>query len=72
MAGLSNETVKSYRIKGKVYDVIGCWDSETPEGQYDFYDLYDDQGNCLNEGDPYWELPSEEEVIEVLSMRGEL
>lgn len=61
-----NETITQYSIDGKLYDVVGCWDSETPEGEYDFYDLYDSEGHCLNEGEPFYCKPTIEEVTEYL------
>jgi hypothetical protein len=43
---MGNETVATYVIEGRKYDVVGCWDEETPQGRYDFYDVYDDRGQC--------------------------
>lgn len=68
-----DELVKSYKINGRTIDVYGCWDSETPEGKFDFYDLYETQGRfaeCLNVGNPFWEMPSKDDVEEFLETAG--
>ena len=64
---LGNELVCQYRIDGREIDVYGCWDGETPENEYDFYDIYDQDGICLNEGDPWFEKPTEADVEEYLT-----
>lgn len=33
------------------------------DGQDDFWDLFADDGSCLNEGNPFWSLPTADEVI---------
>ena len=65
---IGNETVETFIIKDRKYDVVGCWGSETPENEYEFYDLYDEDGNCLNEGDPWYERPTEQDVEQYLKL----
>jgi len=36
------------------------------DGEDTFYDLFDETGCCLNEGSPYWTLPTRREVVQVL------
>jgi hypothetical protein len=55
------EDVATYWFDDKQYVVEGHW-SIVNEGNYDFFDLYDGDGQCLNEGNPYYELPTEVEV----------
>lgn len=68
--GLGNEVVKTYEIDGVVYDVYGCWDNDTPENEYDFYDIYvRETGECINLGFPFhYEdgLPTEKEIRDML------
>jgi len=74
MGKLGNEIVATYYIeyKGLVrrkFHVYACWDGETPENEYDFYDVYLDDGTgqfCVNEGNPFWELPTRDEVKEFI------
>jgi hypothetical protein len=46
-------------------DVYGCldnsnnWNTDRP---YDFYDAYIN-GICINEGDPFYEMPTEETLL---------
>lgn len=64
MAQSFNTDVATYKIKGKIIRVYACYDDyrdfesgKTP----DFYDVYEDNGQfqvCINEGDPYYELPT--------------
>lgn len=55
---MGNQLFATYYIGGEKYEIYGCWDNETEENKIDFYDLYDEKGNCLNEGNPFWECPS--------------
>ena len=73
---MGSQVVTTYVIEGQQIDVVGCWDKETPEGTFDFYDLYDDAGTSLNLGDPWYPgeydatdttPPSEESVRTVLA-----
>jgi len=57
--------LRIYVIDGKQYDIVGCWDKETPEDEYDGYDIYDD-GHCVNEGNMLYEIPTRDEVKELL------
>jgi hypothetical protein len=68
---MGNEVVREYKIDGKGYTLIGCWDGDTPENEFDFFDLFDDEtGLCLTEGEPYFEIPTEDEIrIDVLERR---
>mgnify|MGYP001132870119 FL=1 len=71
MGNLHNETVASYVINNKQVDVVLCWQGKEPEEDKDrFYDLYDNNGNCLNEGEPWHDdgggIPSEVDVREGL------
>lgn len=64
-----SEVVAEYVIEGKTYTVYGCWDHETPDDEYEFYDVEVD-GECINLGEPFYELPSEETVREYLEEEG--
>ena len=80
---LPQETVKTHEIAGRMVDVVACRDSDTPEGEVEFYDLWlrgDDTGcldTCLNEGDPWYPEdgvmpPTVEEIRRYLSDNDEL
>lgn len=65
------ETIEEFQYKGRIFQVDGCWDGETPEGEYDFYELWEagdwGVGICLTEGsDPFYDRPSREELIETI------
>ena len=62
-----NETIGNYLINHQRIDIVGCWDNETPENEYDFFDLYNENGICLNEGDPFYEFPTWADVKEYLT-----
>ena len=65
-----NEHVATYYYDSndsgqQVFDIYACYDNME---QYDirdvqFYDLYDKSGNCVNEGDPFYEFPTWQEVF---------
>ena len=73
---MDNELLATYTFRGRKIDVYGCIGNDTPEGEFEFYDLYDHEtGICLNEGDPWypgeWSVtpiapPTEEEVTACL------
>ena len=64
-----DEQVATYEIAGKTINIYGCWDSETPEGEYDFFDIYEAvSGECLNLGSPFYTKPTQAEVEEFLTM----
>ena len=62
--------VAVYYINNKKIQVDGCWDNQTPEGKYDFYDLFSENGNCLNLGNPIYDegygVPTYEDTYEIL------
>lgn len=49
-----------------VYEVYACYDS--PHDRYkrnvSHYDVYDKHGGCVNEGDPFYEMPTWQEVFD--------
>lgn len=63
---MGNELVATYRINGKKFSIFGCWDNDTPENEFDFYDVYDEDGTCLNEGCMFQCMPSREQLAEYL------
>jgi len=64
---MGNELVAQYYIFGKTYDIYGCWDNDTPENKFDFYDVYNrETGICINIGNPFYEFPSYNELVEYI------
>ena len=68
---LGNETVETVEVLGVSVDVVGCWDEETPEGKYDFYDLFV-KGECVNLGEPCYERPTKEDIRAFLEIWREM
>lgn len=64
---MGNELVETMNINGQTIEIIGCWDSDTPENEFDFFDIYEN-GTCLNEGDPFYDRPSIEEIQDFLEL----
>lgn len=66
MGAIGSELVTTITIDGYSYDIYGCYDGDTPENEFDFYDVYTaDDGMCQNEGDPFYEKPSESDIKEI-------
>jgi len=65
---MGNELVGSVTVNGIEVDIVGCWDNETPENQYDFYDLFVD-GECINLGEPCYEYPTTDDIEAFLELR---
>ena len=71
MGNFHSETVATYVVDNQQVDVVLCWEGKEPEEDKGrFYDLYDSDGTCLNEGEPWYpdgdETPSEIDVRELL------
>jgi len=63
------EHVEWREVDGRRVEVVGCWDEDTPEGQYDFYDLYLD-GECINLGEPcHGGKPTDDDVRAFLELQ---
>ena len=67
---LHQEYVVTYTINGKKIAIDLCWQGDDPGLDKDrFYDFYDEDGNCLNLGEPWHDdgdgIPTEAEVLEV-------
>lgn len=67
MASIGNEIVATHDINGREVIVYGCYDSDTPETEFDFYDVYLD-GQCINEGEPFYHKPTEQDIIACLEL----
>lgn len=70
MSRVRNEKVASYVINKTRVDVIMCWSGADPSADSDcFYDLYTQNGKCLNEGTPWFDdgdgVPSKEDILDV-------
>ncbi len=64
---MGNELQGIYYILGEKYSIYACWDKETPEYEIDFYDVFDKDGTCINEGEPFWEFPTYKELREYVT-----
>lgn len=68
MSTTITEQVASYIYDKDVsygaYNVFACYDSinDYDNRKADFYDVYDNSGVCVNEGNPFYELPSWKEI----------
>lgn len=60
---MGNELLAIYIIFGEEYKVYGCWDNDTPENEFDFYDI-NDKDSTINIGEPFFDFPTWEEVKE--------
>lgn len=66
MKSMQRQTLATFFIYGKSYDIDGWFDEDTPDDVFDFYDIFDKNGTCLNEGEAYYKFPSYEEVRELI------
>ena len=64
---MGNQVIATHLILGENYDVIGCFDGDTPENEFDFFDVFQARtGLCLTEGNPFYEKPTRQDVIETV------
>jgi hypothetical protein len=69
MANAGNdEYVKTYRIGDRQIELYGTRYADTPDAEFDFYEIFEN-GICLNEGDPLYEVPSEAELARIVAAR---
>ena len=49
-----------------VYEVYACYDSlhDRYKRNVSHYDIYDKNGVCVNEGDPFYEMPTWQKVFD--------
>lgn len=49
-----------------LYDIYACYDSEDDfcSRKVSFYDVYDKNGECVNEGDPFYAFPTFQEIYD--------
>ena len=62
---MGDEIVSQHNIREHLVSVYGCFDRDTEIGKYDFYDVYIELSGgqfCMNEGDPFDEIPDEGEL----------
>ena len=57
------ETLLTVIVDGHAYELVGSYDPETPDNDYEFYDIFCDAGNCLNEGNSFYEQPTRAETV---------
>ena len=66
ISDLYPETIKTVKVLGKDIDIIGYY-NENVKG-YDFYDIFiAETGECLNEGSPFYKIPTMVEIKEYVS-----
>lgn len=68
---LGSETVKTLNVDGTDVEIVGCWDGETPENEYDYYDFFVD-GECINLGEPCYERPTKKNIRPYLEIWKEM
>lgn len=67
---LMTEQVASYiydkNVEFGTYNVFACYSSmeDYDARKVDFYDVYETNGLCVNEGDPFYEMPSWKDIYE--------
>ena len=62
-----NERVATYVMDDVSFDIIACYDSWTDmdNRHVSFYDVYNNKtGARVNEGDPFYEFPTWDEVFD--------
>lgn len=66
MKSMQRITLATFFIDGNDYDIDGWFDEDTPTDGFDFYDIFDKQGTCLNEGEAYYQFPTYDEVRKLI------
>jgi len=67
---MNNERVATYifdeRLSYGVFDVFACYQTwkDRDNRNVDFYDVYNKNGQCVNEGDPFYQMPTWDDIYE--------
>jgi hypothetical protein len=70
MSKSMTESVASYiyepNVDYGIYNVFACYDSveDYDKRNVSFYDIYDNSGLCVNEGEPFYEFPTWKQIYE--------
>lgn len=70
MSKTITEQVASYiydkTIPYGTYNVFACYNSleDYDNRKVDFYDIYDESGLCVNEGEPFYDMPDWDDVFD--------
>jgi hypothetical protein len=65
-----NEHVATYyydmAVEYGMFDIYACYESDADylSRNVSFYDVYDKNGVCVNEGDPFYTFPTFQEVYD--------
>lgn len=65
MAGM--EVLDSFQVEGILVQIYGCFSDTTPEGEYDYFDIYTLNNNSgmlelLDLGQPLLEIPQYDSI----------
>ena len=56
--------VQDHTIYDETFSVYGIYNDDN--NYFDYYDVFDENGNCVNEGSPFYQLPTVEQIKEIL------
>lgn len=71
---MNDEHIATYiyddRLKYGMYEVYAVYDSwqDRANRNVSWYDVYDKSGVCVNEGDPFYELPTWQTIFDTYYM----
>lgn len=71
MSKITIEQVASYiydkTVSYGTYNIFACYDSmqDYDNRKVSFYDVYESNGQCVNEGEPFFEMPSWQLIYEL-------
>lgn len=63
MEKIKSELISEITIKGVILQIDGYYTNSRPN-DYEWYDVFH-QGVCVNEGEPFYEYPTEEQLIQI-------
>lgn len=70
MSKTTSEQAASYiydrSVPYGIYNVFACYNSldDYDDRKVDFYDVYDDSGLCVNEGEPFYKFPTWQQIYD--------
>lgn len=71
MGKMGSEYLYTINYQNRSFDIVGCWDSNTPNNEFSFFDIYENN-ECLNLGFIYDNKPDLNDIKNLLTINKEL
>jgi hypothetical protein len=72
MFQIRQQTLMRFHLDGEYLRLVGYYDQDTDPGCWEWFEIFDIEGNCLNQHSPLYtadeQVPDLERIVEHLSL----